>query len=173
MRSYITASLLLGLASLSSAAPTLMSRSTIIDISGAVNGWASDTSQVSQFLSSAKGMSGEALQSRAQTILAVAQDEPLEKKKLDDLLAPDASVKAAGEILERPDVFKVVVDNLSNLANGGASMTPLEVAAQIDGINETRCKNVLPAIDTYFKVASEKLNNGVRALANRPNNCPT
>ncbi|KAI0178849.1 hypothetical protein GGR52DRAFT_569757 [Hypoxylon sp. FL1284] len=170
----IAISFLLGLfASLASAAPTLGARASISDISGAQNAWAADTSKVSQFLSSAARLSGTTLTGRAQTALDAELDELTQKAVLDgQFKASDPSVQAADATLTRPDTFQFVVDGLRQLSTSGASMSSADVAALVAKINDTRCANVLPAIDAYFRAASGFLKNGLTALANRPDNCP-
>ncbi|KAI4862789.1 hypothetical protein F4820DRAFT_398592 [Hypoxylon rubiginosum] len=172
MLSSIAISFLLGLASLTHAAPTLGARASISDIAGAQNAWASDTSHVSQFLSAAPTLSGASLTSQAQAALDAELDELTRKAVLDKQFAADPSVQAAGATLARPDTFQFVVDGLRQFATQGASMSATEVNALVSRINNTRCKNVLPAIDAYFRAASSLLDNGLTALANRPNNCP-
>ncbi|KAI1774684.1 hypothetical protein F4818DRAFT_418585 [Hypoxylon cercidicola] len=172
MLSSIAVSFLLGLASLTQAAPALAVRASISDISGAQNAWAADTSKVSQFLSAAPKLRGASLAGAAQAALDAELDELTRKKVLDGQFGGDPSVKAADATLTRPDTFQFVVDGLRTLATDGASMSAADVAALVARVNDTRCKNVLPAIDAYFRAASKKLNNGLAALANRPDNCP-
>ncbi|KAI1759557.1 hypothetical protein GGR53DRAFT_135180 [Hypoxylon sp. FL1150] len=173
MLSSIAVSFILGLASLTHAAPAAFApRASISDIGDAQNGWAADTSRVSQFLSAAPNLSGTALTSQAQAALDSELDELTRKAVLDGQFGNDASIQEAGATLSRPDTFQFVVDGLRQLATQGAGMSAAEVNALVSQINATRCKNVLPAIDAYFRVASGFLNNGLTALANRPDNCP-
>ncbi|OTA99911.1 hypothetical protein M426DRAFT_15967 [Hypoxylon sp. CI-4A] len=173
MLSSTPITLLLSLAALTTAAPTTLApRASIDDISAAVNGWASDTSRVSQFLSSASSLSGKDLASHGATALASEQDELTHKAVLDGPFGSDPNVKSASATLGRPDTFQFVVDGLRKFADDGASMSAADVASLVAQINATRCKNVLPAINAYFKAASAVLNNGLTALANLPDNCP-
>ncbi|KAI1142843.1 hypothetical protein F5Y05DRAFT_133747 [Hypoxylon sp. FL0543] len=172
MFSSIAIPFLLGLAALTRAAPALNARTSISDISTAQNEWAADTSKVSQFLSAAPGLRGSALTTQAQAALDAELDELTRKAVLDAQFSKDPSVQAASATLGRPDTFQTVVDGLRRFADDGASMSAADVGALVGQINDTRCKNVLPAIDAYFRAASGFLKNGLTALANRPDNCP-
>ncbi|XXH05583.1 hypothetical protein Hte_012015 [Hypoxylon texense] len=177
--SITVTSFLLGLASLTpltgaAPAPTPLS---IEELGGARNAWASDTSKVSQFLSAAPSLTGAALASQAAAAFAAESDEKAQKAVLDKQFARsdgDDEVRAAKAVLERPDTFQAVLDGLEALASAaGAGYSAAQVADAVGRINETRCRNVLPAIDAYFRAVGRVLDNGVTAVANRPDNCPS
>ncbi|KAI0398994.1 hypothetical protein F4802DRAFT_82602 [Xylaria palmicola] len=163
------------LASLTQALPTAVdARASVSNqaLADAQNQWRADTSRVSQFLSAAPTLSGEGLATAAAAALASEQDELTHKAVLDGaLLATDARVRAADDVLVAQGTFQSVVDALQQLTDSGAAMSPADVAALVARTNTVRCGRVLPAIDTYFRVTGEKLNNGGFLVATRPNNC--
>ncbi|KAI8633293.1 hypothetical protein F5Y19DRAFT_417348 [Xylariaceae sp. FL1651] len=141
------------------------------DIADAQNQWRSDTSQVSQFLSAVPNLQGASLASAAQVALAAENDELLHKAVLDQAFGSDPRIVNANNILAVEQTFQGVVDALSDFAQNGASMSPSQVANLLQETNTLRCGQVLPAIDTYFRVAGEALQNGGFLVATRPNNC--
>ena len=174
----LSTAILLALSTLSPAAPLTSRQSnppSPQDIADAANEWAADTSKVSQFLSAASSLSGSDLATQAATALSNELDELTHKAILDEQFntADNPGVEQANNVLAGPQqTFQIVVDGLTNLANNGASMTPDQVAAEVQAINEDRCTFVLPAIDAYFLAVSDFLQNGLTLVANRPDNCP-
>ncbi|KAJ8113632.1 hypothetical protein ONZ43_g5113 [Nemania bipapillata] len=151
----------------------LLSRATIQQIADAQNQWRSDTSDVSQFLSAVPSFlgAGSKLSSAAQPALASEKDELLHKKVLDDAFGSDPRIINANEVLVNQGTFQFVVDSLQNYAENGSTMSDDDVTTLLQQVNSVRCGKVLPAIDMYFVVAGEKLNNGGTLVATRPNNC--
>ncbi|KAH8650254.1 hypothetical protein BGZ60DRAFT_437038 [Tricladium varicosporioides] len=149
---------------------------TLQDIANAQNQWASDTSKVSQFLSTAESLNSGDLVSQAATALANEKDELNHKAVLDNQFVfvsnPDENVRQANNVLVDQGIFMMVVNGLQALVDNGANMSPSDISAAIHSINIDRCSLVLPSIDTYFRASGNLLNNGVTLLANRPDNCP-
>ncbi|KAI1171569.1 hypothetical protein F4777DRAFT_564960 [Nemania sp. FL0916] len=146
-------------------------RNTTQQLADAQNKWQQDTSVVSQFLGAVPNLQGAKLQSAAQVALNAENDELLHKKVLDGSFPADSRIIAANDILVNQGTFQFVVDALANFAQNGATMSPSDKASLLQQTNQIRCGQVLPAIDTYFHVAGETLNNGGFALATRPVNC--
>ncbi|KAH9892962.1 hypothetical protein F4778DRAFT_784421 [Xylariomycetidae sp. FL2044] len=169
MRSFALTISLFG--ALASASPVLP-RWGKTEIAEAANKWAADTSVVSQFLSRAPQLTGDALAQAAAVALAAENDEPARKARLDAAFDGNAEVESAGAILEDPGNFPFVVQGLTTFSSQGAGMSAADVQDLVERINETRCQNVLPAIDTYFRASAAVTRNGLTLVANRPNNCP-
>ncbi|KAI6088192.1 hypothetical protein F4821DRAFT_234832 [Hypoxylon rubiginosum] len=174
MLSSIAASFLLGLVSLTHAAPTaivLTPRASASDVGDAQNSWAADTSRVSQFLSAAPDLSGSDLVEQAQAALDIFNGELAYKAVLDGVFGGDPAVQAAAATLARPGTFQFVANGLQQFTTEGAGMDKTAVDILVSRINRARCRDVLPAIDAYLKAASAFLNNGLLMVANRPDNC--
>ncbi|KAI0419292.1 hypothetical protein F5X98DRAFT_335725 [Xylaria grammica] len=140
-------------------------------LADAQNEWRADTSKVSQFLSAVPTLQGSKLEAAAQVALDAENDELLHKKVLDQNFSADQRIVQANDVLVTQGTFQSVVDALANFAQNGASMSPTEISTLLQQTNAVRCGQVLPAIDTYFRVTGEKLNNGGVLLATRPTNC--
>ncbi|TGJ85505.1 hypothetical protein E0Z10_g3275 [Xylaria hypoxylon] len=164
---------LASLFSLTQALPSgIASRSSVTQqLADAQNDWRADTSMVSQFLSAVPTLQGSKLEAAAQVALDAENDELLHKKVLDQNFSSDPRIVQANDVLVNQRTFQSVVDALANFAQNGASMTPGEISTLLQQTNSVRCSQVLPAIDTYFSVTGEKLNNGGSLLATRPTNC--
>ncbi|KAI1269027.1 hypothetical protein F5Y18DRAFT_174752 [Xylariaceae sp. FL1019] len=147
-------------------------RSEVTDIATAVNKWRADTGTVSQFLSTATGLSGSRLVSAAKIALAAENDELTHKAVIDKYLGQDTTIKGADHTLVGDQTFQSVVDALQDFVDNGAKKTPEQVDRLVKNTNKVRCGAVLPAIDTYFRVSANFLNTGLAAVAARPNNCP-
>ncbi|KAI0100554.1 hypothetical protein GGR51DRAFT_532405 [Nemania sp. FL0031] len=157
---------------LAQALPTnLESRASIQQLADAQNQWRADTSVVSQFLSAVPSLSGSKLTSAAQVAFNAENDELLHKKVLDGEFGSDPRIVGANNVLVNQGTFQSVVDALGNFAKNGATMSASEKSALLSQTNNIRCGQVLPAIDTYFHVTGEKLQNGGFLVATRPNNC--
>lgn len=151
----------------------LASRASIQQIADAQNEWEHDTGSVSQFLSALPGFLGQAFEitASAQAALIAETDELTHKQVLDAAFGSDPRIVAANDILVTQGKFQFVVDSLTNLQNNGGSLSSEEITQLLQSTNAVRCGYVLPAIDVYFRVAAEKLNNGGTLVAVRPNNC--
>ncbi|KAI1423357.1 hypothetical protein F5Y12DRAFT_786095 [Xylaria sp. FL1777] len=144
---------------------------SIQQLADAENTWRADTSTVSQFLSAVPTLNGTSLAAAAQVALNAENDELLHKKVLDEAFSSDPRIVEANDVLVKQGTFQSVVDALRDFADNGAVMTSCQISTLLKNTNTVRCSKVLPAIDTYFCVTSEKLNNGVSFTAARPNNC--
>ncbi|KAI0435713.1 hypothetical protein F4803DRAFT_544584 [Xylaria telfairii] len=144
---------------------------SIQQLADAQNQWRADTSKVSQFLSAVPTLNGDQLETEGQIALDAENDELLHKKVLDQAFSSDPRIVAANDVLVNQGTFQSVVDALEKFATSGATMKPSEISTLLQNTNRVRCGQVLPAIDTYFHVTGEKLNNGGFLLATRPNNC--
>ncbi|KAI0159770.1 hypothetical protein GGR57DRAFT_437362 [Xylariaceae sp. FL1272] len=147
-------------------------RSEVTDIATAVNKWRADTGIVSQFLSTATSLSGSKLVDAAKIALAAELDELTHKAVIDKYLGQDGAIQGADNTLVGKKTFQFVVDALQDFADNGATKSVEEVDELVKSTNEDRCLQVLPAIDTYFRVSANFLNTGLAAVAARPNNCP-
>ncbi|KAI1276082.1 hypothetical protein F5Y07DRAFT_368018 [Xylaria sp. FL0933] len=149
----------------------IASRQSIQQLADAENSWRADTSMVSQFLSAVPTLRGAALVSAGRVALNAETDELLHKKVLDQAFSSDPRIVQANNILVNQGTFQSVVDALQDFADNGATMSEAQITTLLTKTNGVRCGQVLPAIDTYFRVTGEKLNNGGLLVATRPNNC--
>lgn len=146
-------------------------------INTAQKSWQRDTGTVSKFLSNAESMSPQQLQRQARIALNAENDELTHKGVLDQMFLSgsrrnrDSSVRQANNVLETQGTFQFVVDGLQTLSTKGARMTPKQVSRMILAINEDRCPQVLPAIDTYMAAAEGVVQSGNNLRAIRPSNC--
>jgi len=93
-------------------------------------------------------------------------DELSQKAVLDKVIGNDPRISIANLTLTN-GVFQSVVDNLQIMSMQGTSKINL-----IDAINQVRCVQILPSIDTYMLVAAEYIgNNAQQRRAVRPNAC--
>lgn len=145
-------------------------------INNAQGNWEANTSLVSSFLSTAESLTGTTLANAAQAALNAENDELNQKAVLDSQFVfvndPNPTVQVANAVLVDQGAFAFVVQGLQGLADDGATMTPDQVSAKVQSINQDRCNRVLPAIDQYFIAAASFLNNGEQLSAVRPTNCP-
>ncbi|KAI1198015.1 hypothetical protein F5X97DRAFT_333563 [Nemania serpens] len=146
-------------------------RASIQQLADAQNKWRQDTSVVSQFLGAVPNLQGSRLESAAKVALDAENDELLHKKVLDRAFGADPRIVGASDVLVNQGTFQSVVDALARFSADGASMSPSEISALLQQTNRVRCGQVLPAIDTYFRVTGETLQNGGLLLATRPVNC--
>ncbi|KAI1754012.1 hypothetical protein F4782DRAFT_494731 [Xylaria castorea] len=144
---------------------------SIQQLADAQNQWRADTSKVSQFLSAVPTLQGSQLEAAAQVALNAENDELLHKAVLDQSFSSDKRIADANDVLVNQRTFQSVVDALGQFAKSGATMSPSEISTLLQNTNAVRCGQVLPAIDTYFHVTGEKLNNGGFLIATRPTNC--
>ncbi|KAI0905775.1 hypothetical protein F4824DRAFT_138035 [Ustulina deusta] len=140
-------------------------------LADAQNDWRADTSVVSQFLSAVPTLKGSDLAAAAKVALDAENDELLHKKVLDQTFSADPRIVGANNVLVTQGTFQVVVDALQDFADNGASMSSAQISALLTNANSVRCSKVLPAIDTYFRVTADRLQNGGILVATRPNNC--
>ncbi|OYY56559.1 MAG: hypothetical protein B7Y53_01525 [Halothiobacillus sp. 28-55-5] len=129
----------------------------------AVRNWQQRTSIVSDFLSEAANLPQGQVANRAARALQAENEELTSKATIDQNCRPDA-LQAANSVLEG-GAFQRVVDSLQRLAQNGNNLSPGQVATIVQSTNQNRCRNVLPNIDEYFRVAQ------VQASAVRPAQC--
>jgi hypothetical protein len=162
------------LPALSLAAPT--SKPTKSDIDQARFAWAADTGTVSHFLSTAPFLRGQALSDQAAVALAAELDELTHKAVLDDKFLtvkhPNPEIVQANNVLVTQQTFQFVVNGLTEFQNNGATYTKKQIDSLVAAMNKDRCFQVLPAIDTYLRVAGEYTHTDPSLHATRPNNCP-
>jgi hypothetical protein len=125
------------------------------DVENAINQWASDVSTVNEYLNviAAGGLSDPTdLLAATQAVLLSAQDEPCQFQTLKN--NPDAQgsnvvPKFACAISDLDSVFGPhVLDNLNMIISDPSDTTT--VANAVQDINNFRCCNVLPDVDTLF-----------------------
>ncbi|KAI1367908.1 hypothetical protein F5Y08DRAFT_297290 [Xylaria arbuscula] len=169
---FSVALILTSVLSLTQALPSgIAARARNQQIADAQNSWRADTSTVSQFLSAVPTLRGTKLTSAAQVAFNAEVDELTHKKVLDGAFSSDPRIVSANDILVNQGTFQSVVDALRDFADNGDKKSEAEINTLLQNTNSVRCGKVLPAIDTYFRVAGEKLNNGGFLVATRPNNC--
>jgi hypothetical protein len=164
------------LPALSLAAPTHNHNPSKHDINEARFAWAADTGTVSHFLSTAPFLHGQALSDLAAGALAAELDELTHKAVIDDkfLLVdhPNHKIVKANDVLVTQKTFQFVVDGLTKFKDNGASYTKAQIDSLVASMNKDRCFHVLPAIDTYLRVAGQFTHTDPSLHATRPNNCP-
>ncbi|ATY60905.1 hypothetical protein CCM_03455 [Cordyceps militaris CM01] len=148
------------------------------DIAAAAQQWRGDTQTVSDFLSHAESLSPQQRQEQGQIAFDAEEDELLHKAVLDRVFLNgtaenrDPGVVAADDVLVGQGTFRFVEDTLALFAKRGAKLTTDEVATMIKAVNQDRCRNVLPAIDSYLKAAQSVTGAREGTLkAVRPSNC--
>jgi len=135
----------------------------------AIESWRNDVVNVNSFLDSATSLSSADLQSAAHIALGFANDEPVELGILSDIsgLADDA----LNAILLLKETFGNVPTSLQNIINDPSDSD--DVNTQLQQINNTRCCNVLPALDILWQACAddEGISNLVDTSVPRPNSC--
>jgi hypothetical protein len=116
------------------------------DLATAVLNWQADTSAVSNFLNTGKGIQDNTQFKKAAKVAFDAEvDELTHKAIIDQANSADPNVIAANDTLATAGAFQDVVDRLQLMATQGRSAVD-----NIDAINFGRCANVLPNIDAYM-----------------------
>jgi hypothetical protein len=171
--------LFLAFATLALAAPTTMPKRQFPtqfnpkeDITAAAKAWLQDTASVSSFLDFATSTfpsSPPNLLSKGVFALNAEKDELDHKMILDNFFifetrTPNEDVIEAFNILVTEGKFQKVVDGLQDISTTGN-------LADVAIINKNRCKNVLPAIDVYFKAVAEATGQSEFVPAVRPAAC--
>ena len=135
----------------------------------AIDTWRTDVVNVNSFLDSATSLSPTDLQSAAQTTLGFASDEPVELGILSDISGLADNAEDAITLLK--EVFGNVLTDLQNVINDPSD--PSNVNLQLEEINNTRCCNVLPALDILWQACAddEGISNVVDTSVPRPNSC--
>jgi hypothetical protein len=133
----------------------------------AISNWQTDTGLVTGFLNmgpSVKDNNG--FKGIADGAFKAEVDELVQKNVLDKVIGNDPRVSIANLTLTS-GVFQSVVDNLQIMSLQGTKR-----AALINEINNVRCTQILPSIDTYMIVAAEYIGNfAQQRRAVRPEAC--
>ncbi|KGQ09689.1 hypothetical protein BBAD15_g4972 [Beauveria bassiana D1-5] len=117
-------------------------------------------------------------QDQGQIAADAEKDELIQKAVLDRMFLNgtaadrDPAVAAAHDMLANQGTFQFVLDALILFSKRGSSLTQDEVASMIKAVNQDRCTNVLPSIDTYIG-ATHAVTGQERGgkTAVRPTNC--
>jgi hypothetical protein len=133
----------------------------------AISNWMTDTGIVSAFQNSGPNtQDAQAFMGTADGAFKAEVDELSQKAVLDAAIGNDPRVSVANLTLTN-GVFQSVVDNLQIMSIQGKAKVNL-----VDSINQVRCTQILPSIDTYMVVAAEYIgDNAQQRRAVRPNAC--
>ncbi|OAA44103.1 hypothetical protein BBO_04459 [Beauveria brongniartii RCEF 3172] len=140
--------------------------------------WRADTGVVSNFLSNAESMTPQERQDQGQVAADAEKDELVQKAVLDRMFlngtaaGRDPAVAAADDMLANQGTFQFVLDALILFSKRGSNLTDDEVSSMVTAVNQDRCTNVLPSIDTYLGAAQAVTRQGSgKMTAVRPTNC--
>ncbi|KAF2675468.1 hypothetical protein BT63DRAFT_38908 [Microthyrium microscopicum] len=123
----------------------------------AISNWQTDTGLVSGFLNVGKNTQDpNAFKGIADGAFKAEVDELSQKAVLDAVIGNDPRVSVANLTLTN-GVFQSVVDNLQIMSIQGQNKQSL-----IDAINNVRCTQILPSIDTYMLVAASYIGDNVQ-----------
>ncbi|KAL2406960.1 hypothetical protein ABEF95_002135 [Exophiala dermatitidis] len=188
MKSFVAASLL-ALITASVAAPSATSSSrlrfgkrnspngcgadpgpqAVID---AINAWTSDVQTVNAFLEAAPTLDAVGIDLHIENVLTAAQDEPNQLQVLacNEGVTPGTAAQAAADDLFNGFGNNVLTPLGNILANSGDTAV---VHANLDTINQFRCCNVLPDLDTLWTATAtdEGVANVVPLAPPRPTTC--
>jgi hypothetical protein len=133
----------------------------------AISNWATDTGIVSLFQNQGPiTIDNAQFKGIADGAFKAEVDELTQKAVLDQVIGLDPRVSLANLTLTN-GVFQSVVDNLQIMSIQGRATVNL-----VDAINQVRCTQILPSIDTYMLVAAEYIgDNAQQRRAVRPNAC--
>ena len=118
----------------------------------ALQNWNNDVNTVNNFVDTAHGLSGNALQSAANTALFAANNEPDDLSIL-NCIAIVASNDAA-QIMDLMNVFGRVITGLQTIITDPNDTN--SVSSALDSINLTRCCNVLPDLSVLWPDAANQ-----------------
>lgn len=128
---------------------------TAILMQTAVDAWMRDTGVVSNFLNIGGGLQDEqTFKNQALIAHSAEVDELTHKNVLDQNMPNNQNVQQANATLSN-GAFQLVVDQLRDMSLQGRA-----AVQGIDTINNDRCVNVLPNIDTYMREAALTIGNG-------------
>ncbi|RFU25123.1 hypothetical protein B7463_g11210, partial [Scytalidium lignicola] len=113
------------------------------------------------------GLAPQDLQSRAQTALDNANDEPIQLEILSGLGGLDNSGVVAAQLLGQ--VFPTVPEQLQNIINSPDDFNTVQSA--LSSINNVRCKDVLPAVTDLWAAAASLSGAPTPPAANVPQSC--
>jgi hypothetical protein len=133
----------------------------------AISNWQTDTGIVSAFQNAGVNTQDTAqFKGIADGAFKAEVDELSQKAVLDKVIGNDPRVSIANLTLTN-GVFQSVVDNLQIMSLQGQTRINL-----INAINQVRCVQILPSIDTYMVVAAEYIgDNAQQRRAVRPTAC--
>ncbi|KAF2416666.1 hypothetical protein EJ08DRAFT_666628 [Tothia fuscella] len=137
-------------------------------LQAAADNWSFDTGMVSNFQNTGKSLANDAagFQNAANVAYNAEVDELAHKAILDQIIGNDPDVSIANQTLTN-GVFQSVVDNLQIMSLQGPDQQGL-----IDNINNVRCAQILPSIDTYLAVAARVIGqDATLRTAIRPDAC--
>jgi hypothetical protein len=135
-------------------APTTISASTAKALQAACDSWSADTGKVSGFQDAGNGLAGQQFKAAANVAFVAEVDELTHKAILDNAIGLDPQVSIANLTLTN-GCFQSVVNNLQVMSVQGEAGLSL-----IDTINNIRCTQILPSIDTYMAVAAQLIGPG-------------
>jgi hypothetical protein len=136
-------------------APTTISAATAKALQAACDSWSADTGKVSNFQDTGKGLpAGKQFNAAANVGFLAEVDELTHKAILDNTIGLDPQVSIANLTLTN-GCFQSVVNNLQVMSIQGKNTQSL-----IDTINNIRCTQILPSIDTYMAVAAALIGPG-------------
>lgn len=135
----------------------------------ALQNWNNDVNTVNNFVDTASGLSGDALQSAATTALFAASNEPVDLSIL-NCIAIVASNEAA-QLMDLMNVFGRVVTGLQTIITNPNDANT--VGSALSSINLTRCCNVLPDLSILWPDAAnqEGISNQVNTAVPTPAVC--
>lgn len=125
--------------------------STVQAIQAACDNWSFDTAQVSNFLNTGHSLTGNAFNQAANIAYNAEVNELQHMAILMSVIGNSPDVSIANQTLLN-GVFQSVVNNLQIMADQGPN-----TASLIDFINNVRCTQILPSIDTYLAVGANTI----------------
>ena len=121
------------------------------EITYSIEAWENDVNNVNAFLNEALSLTGIVLQAAAQVALNYAQDEPTQLGI--ECALPNLSQAGKAACANLQEVFGMVIVGLEGIiADPDYEYT---VRQNLDLINETRCKSVLPSLDVLWSAAAD------------------
>jgi hypothetical protein len=147
--------------------PTNIDAKTAQTLQLAISNWETDTGIVSGFLNVALNVTdAEQFMVIAGGAFQAEVDELKQKAVLDSIIGNDPRVSIANLTLTN-GCFQSVVDNLQIMSVQGRVRLSL-----VDTIDQVRCTQILPSIDTYFVVAAAYIGASIQQKrAVRPGQC--
>ncbi|KIW05507.1 uncharacterized protein PV09_03390 [Verruconis gallopava] len=140
--------------------------STAQAVQAACDNWSFNTAQVSNFLNTGHSLNGTEFNQAANLAYNAEVNELQHMAILMSVIGNSPDVSIANQTLLN-GVFQSVVNNLQIMADQGQS-----TASLIDVINNVRCTQILPSIDTYLAVGASTIGSSATLrTAIRPNAC--
>jgi len=140
--------------------------STAQAVQAACDNWSFDTAQVSNFLNTGHSLQGQQFNAAANIAYNAEVDELSHMGILMQVIGNSPDVSIANLTLLN-GVFQSVVNNLQIMADQGPKTANL-----VDFINNVRCTQILPSIDTYLAVGANTIGSSATLrTAIRPDAC--